>query len=154
MRRAATAILLSLTLTVAWSGRLSTDGRVASQPTPSPQIGLLIRGPISSVGTRPFRLMSLGKPKPLSAEQTWVRSPAVRCIRAHESSGTVGNGNYTLVDPPYSGAYQFLDTTWSSVTGLPGIAADYPPSVQDAAAFKLYSEEGWSPWQTRSVCGV
>ena len=64
------------------------------------------------------------------------------CIRQHESGGnySVGNG----------GAYQFELGTWTSLTGLPSPAQDYPPAVQDAAALKLYSQRGWEPWTTRS----
>ncbi len=68
------------------------------------------------------------------------------CIRQHESGGnySVGNG----------GAYQFELGTWTSLTGLPSPAQDYPPAVQDAAALRLYSQRGWEPWTTRYVCGL
>ena len=68
------------------------------------------------------------------------------CIRQHESGGnySVGNG----------GAYQFELGTWTSLTGLPSPAQDYPPAVQDAAALKLYSQRGWEPWTTRFACGL
>ena len=68
------------------------------------------------------------------------------CIRQHESGGdySVGNG----------GAYQFELGTWTSLTGLPSPAQDYPPAVQDAAALKLYSQRGWEPWTTRFTCGL
>jgi hypothetical protein len=68
------------------------------------------------------------------------------CIRQHESGDdySIGNG----------GAYQFELGTWTSLTGLPSPAEDYPAAVQDAAALKLYSERGWEPWTTRYVCGL
>ena len=68
------------------------------------------------------------------------------CIRQHESGGnySVGNG----------GAYQFELGTWTSLTGLPSPAQDYPPAVQDTAALKLYSQRGWEPWTTRFACGL
>jgi len=68
------------------------------------------------------------------------------CIRQHESDDnyTIGNG----------GAYQFELGTWTSLTGLPSPAEDYPAAVQDAAALKLYSQRGWEPWTTRDVCGL
>ena len=68
------------------------------------------------------------------------------CIRQHESGGNYADGG--------GGAYQFENGTWSSLTGLPSPAQDYPASVQDAAALKLYSERGWEPWSTRYVCGL
>jgi len=64
------------------------------------------------------------------------------------------------VNWPYSGAYQFMDSTFETVTGLPGIAADYSPATQDAAALKLYaydvstSGDGFSAWSTRWICGL
>jgi hypothetical protein len=68
------------------------------------------------------------------------------CIRQHESGGNYAVGN--------GGAYQFELGTWTSLTGLPSPAQDYPAAVQDAAALKLYSERGWAPWTTRYVCGL
>ena len=70
------------------------------------------------------------------------------CIRDHESSD-----NYAIVDSPYSGAYQFLDSTWADYDGF-AIAADAPPAVQDEAALQLYDRDGWEPWSTRFVCGL
>ncbi len=68
------------------------------------------------------------------------------CIRAHESGD-----NYAEAG---GGAYQFELATWQGLTGLPSPAEDYPPSVQDAAALKLYAQRGWEPWSTRYVCGL
>jgi hypothetical protein len=79
------------------------------------------------------------------------------CIRQLESGDDYvensGNG--------YSGAYQFLPTTWNeAVTGAGlgqyanGEANLAPPTVQDAAALWLYRQDGWSPWSTRYVCGL
>jgi len=68
------------------------------------------------------------------------------CIRQHESGGNYSEGG--------GGAYQFEFGTWNSLTGLPAPAQDYPPSVQDGAALKLYAERGFEPWTTRYVCGL
>jgi hypothetical protein len=51
-----------------------------------------------------------------------------------------------------SGAYQFLDSTWRSVTGLPGSAKDYSKAEQDAAFLKLYRSSGTSPWNASRSC--
>lgn len=51
-----------------------------------------------------------------------------------------------------SGAYQFLDGTWRSVTGLSGSAKDYSPAVQDEAFRKLYAKSGTSPWNASKGC--
>jgi muramidase (phage lysozyme) len=68
------------------------------------------------------------------------------CIRAHESGGNYGEAG--------GGAYQFEFATWNALTGLGSPAQDSPPSVQDAAALRLFDQRGWAPWTTRSVCGL
>ena len=87
-------------------------------------------------------------PAPAGAvsDATSTNTPHWACIRQHESGGNYSAGN--------GGAYQFEFGTWNSLTGLPSPAQDYPASVQDAAALKLYSERGWEPWSTRYVCGL
>lgn len=73
------------------------------------------------------------------------------CIRKYESGG-----NYRAQNPTTSasGAYQFVDGTWHAVTGLSGHARDYPPSVQDAAFYKLWDGgRNASQWTTAHKCG-
>jgi hypothetical protein len=81
-----------------------------------------------------------------SSDATSTNTADWACIRQHESGGNYADGG--------GGAYQFGNGTWNSLTGLPSPAQDYPASVQDAAALKLYSERGWEPWTTRYVCGL
>ncbi len=87
-------------------------------------------------------------PAPAGAlsDATSTNTPHWACIRQHESGGNYSDGN--------GGAYQFQFGTWNALTGLPSPAQDYPASVQDAAALKLYSQRGWQPWTTRYVCGL
>ena len=85
-------------------------------------------------------------PAGVVSDATSTNTPHWACIRQHESSGDYSAGN--------GGAYQFQFGTWNALTGLPSPAQDYPPSVQDAAALKLYSQRGWEPWSTRYVCGL
>jgi hypothetical protein len=73
-------------------------------------------------------------------------TPDWACIRQHESGGNYTEGG--------GGAYQFELGTWEGLTGLSTPAQDSPPSVQDAAALRLYAERGWEPWTTRYVCGL
>jgi hypothetical protein len=80
------------------------------------------------------------------SDATSTNTPDWACIRQHESGGNYGIGN--------GGAYQFELATWRGLTGLPSPAQDYPASVQDSAALKLYAERGWEPWTTRYVCGL
>jgi hypothetical protein len=62
-------------------------------------------------------------------------------LRQCESGGNyainTGNGFY--------GAYQFDRGTWNGL-GYPGRADQASPATQDAAAAKLQSQRGWSPW--------
>ncbi len=81
-----------------------------------------------------------------ASDATSTNTPDWACIRQHESGGNYGEGN--------GGAYQFELGTWTSLTGLPSPAEDYPAAVQDSAALKLYSQRGWEPWTTRDVCGL
>lgn len=63
-------------------------------------------------------------------------------------------GDYSLTNPhsTASGGWQFLDSTWQYVTGLPGRAKDYSRAVQDRAALKLYRSEGLVPWYASRGC--
>lgn len=80
-----------------------------------------------------------------------VRShPFLVCVRRHESDTA---GGYAAQNPrsTASGAYQFLDSTWRSVSvraGFPGWsrAVYAPPWVQDAVALWTYRVEGASHW--------
>jgi hypothetical protein len=51
-----------------------------------------------------------------------------------------------------SGAWQFIDGTWRSVTGLPGSAKDYDKATQDAAFRKLFAASGTRPWAASRGC--
>ena len=80
------------------------------------------------------------------SDATSTNTPDWACIRAHESGDNYAEGG--------GGAYQFEFGTWHGLTGLPLPAQDYPASVQDSAALKLFAERGWEPWTTRYVCGL
>jgi hypothetical protein len=96
----------------------------------------------------PVAAVPAAMPVPASSgsDATSTNTADWACIRQHESGGSYSVGN--------GGAYQFQLGTWTSLTGLPSPAQDYPPAVQDAAALKLYSQRGWEPWTTRFVCGL
>lgn len=76
--------------------------------------------------------------------------PFLVCVRASESDEA---GGYLAQNPTStaSGAYQFLDSTWRSVSpkaGFPGYAraVHAPPRVQDHVALWLYKNGGRSAW--------
>ncbi len=74
--------------------------------------------------------------------------PFLTCVRNHESGG-----NYQAKNPgsSASGAYQFLDSTWRTVSARAGQggygSARYAPwYVQDSVALWLYQNGGRSAW--------
>ncbi len=70
--------------------------------------------------------------------------PCYVMMRESGGSLTAQNPNSTA-----SGKWQFLDSTWHAVTGLPGSASDYDEATQDAAAAKLYDGgAGCAAWVT------
>jgi hypothetical protein len=90
--------------------------------------------------------VSLPVPASGGSDATSANTPDWACIRQHESGGNYAEGG--------GGAYQFALGTWQGLTDLSTPAQDSPPSVQDAAALRLYEERGWEPWTTRYVCGL
>ncbi|XAO35213.1 hydrolase [Streptomyces phage Francob] len=92
------------------------------------------------------------KPRVTQPTQNHVAPGGIAaCIRKYESGG-----NYRAVNPSSgaSGAYQFMDATWTSVTGLPGKAMNYSPAQQDAAFWKLWNNgRGAHNWVTAPKCG-
>lgn len=105
--------------------------RAAAAPPPAPRV------------SAPARVGSCGGWESLIAAY-FPNEVAKACsVMMCESRGnpTVHNSRSTA-----SGLWQFLDSTWKSVTGTPGPAANYSPDTQTAAAAKLRNSSGWSPW--------
>jgi hypothetical protein len=100
----------------------------------------------STAAAAPVQAVAAPAPAVGGSDATSTDTADWACIRQHESGDdyAVGNG----------GAYQFELGTWTSLTGLPSPAEDYPAAVQDTAALELYSQRGWEPWTTRYVCGL
>lgn len=113
--------------------------------------GLRPAGPSHVMSAHP-RARSSPKVQPVSSDSSSVNTPNWACIRNHESQDS-----YTQ---PGGGAYQFERTTFYQMTGLTVPAEDTPPSVQNAAALKLYAYDEkvwgdpWHAWSTRFVCGL
>lgn len=86
---------------------------------------------------------------PAQAADTGI--PVLEQIKTCESGG-----DYSAVNASSgaSGAYQFLDSTWQSLSASSGYttAASAPESVQDAAAVELYDAQGTSPWLASQSC--
>lgn len=75
------------------------------------------------------------------AEQVGKACAVMRC----ETGGTFDPGIHNPRSSA-SGLFQFLDSTWRSVTGTAPPAAAYAPETQVAAAAKLWRSSGWRPW--------
>lgn len=86
---------------------------------------------------------------PAQAADTGIA--ALESIKNCESGG-----NYSAVNASSgaSGAYQFLDSTWQSMSASAGYAtaASAPESVQDAAAIELYNAQSTTPWAASESC--
>jgi murein DD-endopeptidase MepM/ murein hydrolase activator NlpD len=100
---------------------------------PAPPVPQTVAAP-----TTPHRVVATAPTAaPVASGGMWA------CIIRRESGG-----NPTAVNRSSgaSGLYQFMDSTWHSVTGLPGKASQYSAAVQTAAALKLQAQAGWAPW--------
>lgn len=63
-------------------------------------------------------------------------------------------GNYAInTGNGYYGAYQFDLGTWRSVGGS-GMPNQASPATQDAMAYRLWQQRGWSPWTCASIVGL
>lgn len=96
--------------------------------------------------------ISVVVPEPASepAQSIWARR-----VASCESGDGRGAYSLTAENPvsSASGKYQFIKSTWESVTGLPAPASAYPEHVQDAAFEKLWAGgAGWRHWQPSVHC--
>ena len=75
-------------------------------------------------------------------------------IAAHVRQCESG-GNYRAENPhsSASGAYQFINATWTETTGLRPPASAYPPGAQDRAFAKLWNGgRGAHHWNASRPC--
>lgn len=96
--------------------------------------------------SRPSSPAGAAAPAPTASAGTVQASSGYQACVIRAESG----GNPLAINPSSgaSGLYGFLDSTWQSVTGLPGAARDYSEATQTAAFWKLYGQAGRSPWIT------
>lgn len=109
-----------------------------------------------SVPDRPILPASVGNVRPVTrvgtdpGEALETGPDAAAVIRGCES-----DGDYHAENPvsSASGAYQFIDSTWTWVTGLQPPASAYAPAVQDAAFHELWDDgRGASHWDASRSC--
>lgn len=96
--------------------------------------------------------------KPISEPHTHssVELPEIASKVATCESGD-GQGTYSLTaknpNSSASGKYQFIDSTWEWVTGLPAPASAHPELVQDQAFIDLWDDgDGASHWAPSRSC--
>ncbi len=124
MAAARAAAARAVTATTFAPGADGHDSPGAAPPAPA--------GPPAPTGVPPAPASPI-PPGTLAQDFAAIRS----CESSDDYTLDTGNGYY--------GAYQFGVGTWIGLggTGLPSAA---PPSVQDALAYRLYRQSGWSPW--------
>jgi hypothetical protein len=157
----ATAVALLGTVTVSLVGcaKLDAPTNVAVPFEAHRPVASTVPAPLKP---RPVHRASRSRvePAPMDNDNAGIPTLLLR-IRSCESGpngyathGYAFDANYIETNPAStaSGAWQFLDSTWQSTTGLPGRAKDYSPAVQDAAALKLYAAEGSTPWAASRPC--
>lgn len=164
--------MTAVTIILAMIGLSACSGKASNEPTPTitntittpgPTVTKTVKkkvkvpGPTKTVRvpgpTRTVYVASRSKVRTAPKSTTAHAAPGgiAACIRKYESGG-----NYQAENPnsTASGAYQFLDSTWQSVTGLSGRAKNYSPSQQDAAFYKLWNNgRGANQWVTARKCG-
>ena len=79
----------------------------------------------------------------------WLNHSGVWCLHNREST------DWFLVNPPYSGGLQMLDSTFQSVGGR-GKAGWWSVREQVFRAFLVWQRDGGSfrEWSTAAACGV
>lgn len=82
------------------------------------------------------------------ADTVAAHFPAEQVARACRVLLCESGGNFQAENPrsSASGGWQFLASTWESVTGTPAPASAYSPDVQTAAAARLWRSSGWGQW--------
>lgn len=81
--------------------------------------------------------------KQIAKAQAWAKTKKSRSVIRCESGF-----DYRMIDGPYHGAWQFLNSTWrSSGGGRYARTADKAPKfAQNHIAWKLWKHSGWGPW--------
>lgn len=114
----------------------STPPPAPSAPAPAPTQPAATRAPVGACGGW----------QPLVAAHFGAETGRACRVLMCESQGNPNAHNPTS---SASGLFQFLDSTWRRVTGLPGEARAYSPSRQVAAAKALRDRAGWGQWVCR-----
>lgn len=152
---------LLLTFAIFTACQTTTAGSVAPAPAPISST----TASTTSTSSPPTTAMAL----PTSSIVEAARPPSSRGVNApvpgggaadHDGKEHVGDVWEALAqcesgmrpglrNPPYSGAFQFMSSTWRSL-GYSGEPADHSYEVQKGAAIRLQARSGWGQWPTCS----
>ena len=107
------------------------------------------RRPVQTVHTR---TVSTTRPQAVryatapvvSPEDQWLASAAAQCVELHESSTVNGK---TLNPLANGNIWQFEYGQWTYTTGLTSPPGASSAAVQNKAAYELYLQRRWQPWQ-------
>jgi hypothetical protein len=123
--------------TAAAQAAAQTSATHGTTPPPTEKPIALSAGPPAPAG------ILAASPSPATPTSLQAEFAAIRaCESGDDYLLNTGNGYY--------GAYQFSASTWAGLGGV-GLASAAPPAVQDAAAYRLYQERGWSSWPSCAV---
>lgn len=117
-------------------GHRSAASSYAALPVPASSTTSTI---MSTTSTSATSLLRASRSRPGPYRLNW---PALVVCESGGHNDNTGNGFY--------GYFQFDRRTFEAITGLAGVASDYPYSVQLDAAERLFAERGRQPWP---VCG-
>jgi len=115
------------------AGLLAAAAAAAAAANPAPVEGLPLPPGVPTAG---------GGPTPAPGDLTQDFAALRACESGDNYSANTGNGYY--------GAYQFALSTWLGL-GYSGLPSAAPPATQNAAAYQLYQQDGWSPWPACSA---
>ncbi len=98
--------------------------------------------PVTKAHVRHYHLKNW-ELKQIKKAQRWAKTSKSRSVIRCESGF-----DYKMVDGPYKGAWQFLDSTWRGAGGgrYAPAANRAPKFAQNHIAWKLYQRSGWGPW--------
>lgn len=117
----------------------------ASKVMAPPAVRRVVPAPVFADGWRPRADDLDVQPWPQPEEPTIAQR-----VAACESNGDPRAENPVS---SASGLYQFLDSTWTMVSGLPAPASAYPEHVQTAMFWRLWDEgRGASHWAPSRKC--
>ncbi|WP_269457487.1 transglycosylase family protein [Nakamurella panacisegetis] len=103
----------------------------------------MIAGAISVLVATGVVVATIGSASAEPSAGDWLKLR--NCESGGNYSTNTGNGYY--------GAYQFDLGTWQSIGGS-GLPSNASAATQDALAYKLWQQRGWSPWTCASIVGL